>query len=146
MISGTFHNQKCSELKSNILKLIMIEVHCTVVCNIDKNKEYVASLIGLYKNNCAVLCVGIDFLLIWPLKTLQELHWFSKEVVSLGSAIGGVGLWADIVPGLKPLNLTMYQIDYRQKHRTDTKYDTHYHAYIHWSAYERVLYCTDNPK
>ncbi len=30
-------------------------------------KEYVASLIGLYKNSGAVSCVAINFLLIWSL-------------------------------------------------------------------------------
>ncbi len=35
--------------------------------NLNQHKEYVASLIGLYKNNGAVSCVGINFLLIWPL-------------------------------------------------------------------------------
>ena len=33
------------------------------------DEEYVASLIGLNKNNSAV-CAGIDFLLIWPLYTI----------------------------------------------------------------------------
>ncbi len=33
----------------------------------EKIKEYVASLIGLYKNNGAVSCVAINFLLTWPL-------------------------------------------------------------------------------
>ncbi len=52
-------------------------------------KEYVASLIGLFKNNGAVLCGRINFLLMYPMA-------FSKEVVRLESAIGGVWLWADI--------------------------------------------------
>ncbi len=45
-------------------------------------KEYVASLIALYKNNGAFLC--------------GRIKAFSKEVVRLGTAIGGVWLWADI--------------------------------------------------
>ncbi len=36
------------------------------------DKEYVASLIGLHKNNDTFLCVGIDFLLIWPLHGEQH--------------------------------------------------------------------------
>ncbi len=34
---------------------------------IHESKEYVASLIGLYKNNGAVSCVTINFLFIWSL-------------------------------------------------------------------------------
>ncbi len=38
--------------------------HCLFLI---EHQEYVASLIGLYKNSGAVLCVAINFLLIWSL-------------------------------------------------------------------------------
>ncbi len=34
-------------------------------------KEYVASIIGLYKNNGAVLCVGINFVIFYSLLPCQ---------------------------------------------------------------------------
>ncbi len=50
-------------------------------------KEYVASLIGLYKNSGAVSCVAIIFLLIWPL-------YLSKTECE--KVVGTPGYWVEL--------------------------------------------------
>ncbi len=49
----------------------MIDKTCMHSLSYETFKECVAVLIGLYKKNGAVLCVGIDFYLIWSLDYLE---------------------------------------------------------------------------
>ena len=48
-------------------KIHVKKIHEKNSPNLSAGKEYVASIIGLYKNNGAVSCVAIHFLFIWSL-------------------------------------------------------------------------------
>ena len=70
--------------------LLTISLWCVyffiLVCYNDK--EYVASIIELYKNNGAVSCVAINFLFIWSLSLARTLlimsrfAWNEKQCLS----------------------------------------------------------------
>ena len=59
------------------------------------SQEYVASLIGLYKNNGAVSCVAINFLLIWSLSKMASRALVLKGVCD-NTELNSIKLWADI--------------------------------------------------
>ena len=72
-------NKNClSSTWKNIAIFGHTKLYSTCDGSSDRPKEYVASIIELYKNNGAVLCVAINFLCIWSLYLARTLLIMSR--------------------------------------------------------------------
>ena len=69
-------------------KVTLYQVDVWLQWLVQRDKEYVASLIGLYKNNGAVSCVGIDFHLI------RSLYHARTQLVHSDTELVTIILWA----------------------------------------------------